>query len=173
MNMDVKEREVIDALIREGVARTTARLEKMTGAKWGIMSSSVNETMPVQLLRSLHQRQEDCLGAHFHASSLVPLDFLITFTTRGANILASAILQPFCERMQGGQSPIALTIGEVSNFLAQSVLAVVADRFNVMIITKPPEILLGRKVDLISRALSNYDGREDMIMVSQVDVTVS
>jgi hypothetical protein len=170
MALSIKDRGIIDALIREGVTRTTDRLEKMTGVKWGIMSSSVNEAMPVQLLRSNQQHQDDCLGAHFHASSLVPLEFLITFSTKSANTLASAILQPFRERMQDGQSPIAITIGEVSNFLAQSVLAVVADRFNVMIITKPPEILLGRKVDLISKALSNYDGREDMIMISQVDV---
>ena len=170
MTLSIHDREILDALIREGVKRTTDRLEKMTGAKWGIMSASVREALPVQLLQSHHKSHDDCLGAYFHSSALVPLEFLITFNTHGANELAKAILMPFRERMKGVSDPIALTIGEVANFLAQSVLSVIADRFNFMIIPKSPEVLIGRKVEILSKALSAYDGREDMIMISQVDI---
>ena len=170
MGLSNRDREFIDALIREGVTRTTVRLEKMTSAKWGIVSSSIQEALPVQLLKSHYRSFEDCIGAHFHSSSLVPLEFLIVFSAHGANELAKAILAPFRERMAKLSDPISLTVGEVSNFLAQNVLGVVADRFNVMIIPKPPEVLIGRKVELLTKALSNYDGRDDLIVVSQVDI---
>jgi chemotaxis protein CheY-P-specific phosphatase CheC len=170
MSLTMRDREMIDALIREGVGRTTARLEKMTSAKWGIVSSSIREVLPVQLLRSHYRATEDCVGAHLHSSSLVPLEFLITFSTTGAKDLAKAIIEPFRERMDGLSDPISLTVGEVSNFLAQSVLSVVADTFNVMIIPKPPEVLIGRKVELLTKVLDRYDGREDLIVASQVDI---
>ncbi|MFA5138176.1 MAG: hypothetical protein WC728_03005 [Elusimicrobiota bacterium] len=170
MTLSMRDREMLDSLVREGVKRTTDRLEKMTGAKWGIVSASVKEMLPVQLLRGHYKSYDDCLGAYFHSSALVPLEFLITFSTHGANELAKAILEPFRERMKGVSDPIALTIGEVANFLAQSVLSAIADRFNFMIIPKSPDVLIGRKVELLSKALSQYDGREDMIMLSQVDI---
>lgn len=170
MALSIRDREVLDSLVREGVQRTTDRLEKMTAAKWGIMSTSVREALPVQLLQTHHKSYDDCLGAYFNSSALVPLEFLITFSTHGANELAKAILGPFRERMKGVSDPISLTIGEVANFLAQSVLSAIADRFNFMIIPKSPEVLIGRKVEILSKALSHYDGREDMIMVSQVDI---
>lgn len=170
MALEEAERELLDGLLRRGVMRTMERLEKLCGGKWGIMSSSVREVQPVRLLQSFSREKGDCVGACFQASSLVPLEFLITFSSTGAASLAKAVIKPYAERMKAVPDLITLTIGEVANFIAQSVLAVIADEVNVMIILKPPEVLIGPRAQLLSRSFSRYDGRRDTLLVSQVDI---
>lgn len=170
MTLEVKDREVLDGLLRRGVMRTMERLEKLCGGKWGIMSSTVREVQPVKLLQTFSREKADCVGASFQASSLVPLEFLITFSTGGAAALAKAVIKPFAARMKETPDLITLTVGEVANYIAQSVLTVVADEFNVMIILKSPEVLVGPRAQLLSRSFSRYDGRRDTLLVSQVDI---
>ena len=134
------------------------------------MSSSVREVQPVRLLQTFSREKSDCVGACFQSSSLVPLEILITFTSGGAASLAKAVFKPFAERVKGTPDLITLTIGEVGNYIAQSVLTVIADEFNVMIILKSPEVLVGPRAQLLSRSFSRYDGRRDLLLVSQVDI---
>ena len=75
MGLSVKEQETLSKFMAIGVARTTERLEKITRTKWGIMSSSVNEVAPIHLLTNFLKSEERCIGAHFHASSMVPRAF--------------------------------------------------------------------------------------------------
>ena len=170
MALEPRDRELLDSLLRRGVLRTMERLEKLAGGKWGIMSSSIREVQPVALLQTFARERADCVGASFQASSLVPLEFLITFSTGGAAALAKAVIKPFAARMKETPDLITLTVGEVANYIAQSVLAVIADEFNVMIILKSPEVLVGPKAKLLSRTFSRYDGRRDTLLVSQVDI---
>ncbi|MBI3297338.1 MAG: hypothetical protein HYZ75_04180 [Elusimicrobia bacterium] len=170
MSLEPKEREIVDGLLRRGVLRTMERLEKLCGGKWGIMSSSVREVQPVRLLQAFSRGKEDCVGSYFQSSSMVPLEFLITFSTQGAAALAKAVIKPFAARMKETPDLLSLTVGEVSNYLAQSVLTVIADEFNVMIILKPPEVLVGPKAQLLARSFSRYDGRKDTLLISQVDI---
>lgn len=170
MSLTDRDRRAISDLMRTGVVRTTERLEKITRAKWGVMSSSVREVLPVQLLSSFKRREERCVGAHFSSSSLLPLEFLIIFPEGGAQALAKAVTSPYAERMKGVLDIVSMTVGEVSNYLAQSVLSVIADEYNVMIILKTPEVVIGKKVEILEMALQRYDGREDTLLVSQVDI---
>ena len=170
MALGIKDREIVDRLLRSGVMRTMERLEKLCGGKWGIMSSSVREVQPVSLLQGFNKTKKDCVGAYFQSSSMIPLEFLITFSASGAASLAKAVIKPFAERMRDTRDLMTLTVGEVSNYLAQSVLTVIADEFNLMIILKPPEVLVGPKAQLLSRAFNHYDGRRDTLLISQVDI---
>lgn len=170
MPLEAKDREILDGLLRRGVMRTMERLEKLCGGKWGIMSSSVREVQPVRLLQTFAREKGDGVGACFQSSSLVPLEILITFTAGGAASLAKAVIKPFAERMKSTPDLVTLTVGEVANYIAQSVLGVVADEFNVMIILKSPEILVGPKALLLARSFGRYDGRRDTLLVSQVDI---
>ncbi len=170
MGLEAKDRELLDGLLRRGVMRTMERLEKLAGGKWGIMSSSIREVQPVRLLQTFSREKGDCVGACFQSSSLVPLEFLITFSSGGANALAKAVIKPFAARMKETPDLITLTVGEVANYIAQSVLSVIADEFNVMIILKAPEVLVGPKAQLLSRTFGRYDGRRDTLLVSQVDI---
>lgn len=170
MALDARDRDLLDGLLRRGVLRTMERLEKLCGGAWGIMSSSVREVQPVALLQTFSRERQDCVGACFQSSSLVPLEILITFPAGGAAALAKAVIKPFAERVKSQPDLITLTIGEVANYIAQSVLGVIADEFNVMIILKTPEVLVGPKAQLLARSFSRYDGRRDLLLVSQVDI---
>ncbi len=54
MNLTLPEKERIQALIEEGVARSADRLGKLSRTQWGVMSSSTNEIRVVRLLSWFH-----------------------------------------------------------------------------------------------------------------------
>ena len=101
MEITESERQTLSDFMRVGVERTTERLEKMTGAKWGVMASCVNEVRAVNLLKHFQITEEKCVGAYFHSTSLIPLQFLITFPEDGAGALTRAITHPHSKRMEG------------------------------------------------------------------------
>ena len=65
---------------------------------------------------------------------------------------------------------VKLTIGEVSNVLAQGVIGAVADEYDLTIILSVPEVLQGSKAEILSTVLGDYDGREDILMMSHIDM---
>lgn len=170
MNLTIPEKERIQALIEEGVARSADRLGKLSHTQWGVMSSSTNEIPVVRLLSWFHREKEEHLAASLHASEEIPMQAVLIFSAKGAVALTGAVTAPWAEQMKRLPNLVELTLGEVSNILAQSVIGALADQFGRTVILSVPEVKRGPKVDLLAAALENYDGRRDVILMSHVEL---
>lgn len=170
MNLSVREMERIQALIEEGVARSTDRLGKLSHTQWGVVSSSTNEIPAVRLLSWFQRAKEDHVAATLRASVEIPTEAVMIFSAKGAEAVSAAVTKPWAERMKALPNLVDLTIGEVSNILAQSVIGALADQFEKTVILSVPEVTRGPKVELMARALERYDGRKDILLMSHVEL---
>ena len=91
---------MLDGLLRRGVMRTMERLEKLCGGKWASCPRACARSSPSSSCRPSPEAR-GLRGRELQASSLVPLEFLITFSTGGAALLAKAVIKPFAARMKG------------------------------------------------------------------------
>jgi chemotaxis protein CheY-P-specific phosphatase CheC len=170
MNLTLTQKEIVTRLIEAGVNRSTELLGRMSHTKWGIVTSSINE-IPVVRLLSWYQRDDSPhVGARFKSRADVPLEFLILFPAKSSQSVTDAVTKPYAERMGKLPDLVKLTIGEVSNVLAQGVIGAVADEYDLTIILSVPEVVQGSKAEILSNVLGDYDGREDILMMSHIDM---
>lgn len=170
MNLTLAQKETVTRLLEAGVARSTQLLAKMSHTQWGIAASSINEIPVVRLLSWFQREQGHCIGARFRARADVPLEFLVLFTDTSSKSVAAAVTRPFADKMARLKNLVKLTIGEVSNILAQGVVGSLADEFDTTIILSVPEIHEGTKTEILGKVLEDYDGRQDILMMSHVDM---
>ncbi|TBR24045.1 hypothetical protein EPO15_04790 [bacterium] len=170
MNLSVREMERIQALIEEGVVRSTDRLGKLSRTQWGVMSSSTNEIPAVRLLSWFQRAKEQHVAATLRAPGEIPTEAVLVFSAKSAEAVAEAVTKPWAAQMKALPNLVELTIGEVSNILAQSVIGALADQFEKTVILSVPEVSRGTKVELMSRALDRYDGRKDVLLMSHVEM---
>lgn len=170
MALSLRERERIQALIEEGVVRATDRLGKLSHTQWGVMSSSTDEIPAVRLLSWFARAKEPHVAAMLRAPAEIPTEAVIIFSAKSAEAVAEAVTRPWAERMKALPSLLELTIGEVSNILAQSVIGALADQFEKTVILSVPEVSRGSKAELMGRALERYDGRKDVLLMSHVEM---
>lgn len=170
MNLSPREMERVQALIEEGVVRSTDRLGKLSRTQWGVMSSSTNEIPAVRLLSWFQRAKEDHVAATLRASAEIPTEAVLIFSAKSADAVADAVTKPWAERMKALPNLVELTIGEVSNILAQSIIGALADQFDKTVILSVPEVTRGNKVELMAKALERYDGRKDVLLMSHVEL---
>lgn len=170
MNLTVAEKERIQGLIEEGVTRSADRLGKLSRTQWGVVSSSTNEIPVVRLLSWFHREKGEHLAACLRASVDIPMEAVLIFSGKGADSLTGAVTRPWAEQMKRLPNLVELTIGEVSNILAQSVIGALADQFQQTVILSVPEVKRGPKADLLAAALDRYDGRKDVILMSHIEL---
>ena len=170
MNLTLPEKERIQALIEEGVTRSADRLGKLSRTQWGVMSSSTNEMPVVRLLSWFHREKGEHLAACLRASSDIPMETVLIYSGKGAAALTDAVTRPWADQMKRLPNLVDLTIGEVSNILAQSVIGALADQFGQTVILSVPDVRRGPKADLLAVALEGYDGRRDVILMSHVEL---
>lgn len=170
MNLTVREMERVQSLIEEGVGRSADRLGKLSRTQWGVMSSSTSEMPAVRLLSWFQRAKDDHVAATLRASGDIPTEAVLIFSAKSATAVADAVTHPWAERMKALPNLVELTIGEVSNILAQSIIGALADQFEKTVILSVPEVSRGPKVDLMARALDRYDGRKDLLLMSHVEM---
>ncbi|MDE2291422.1 MAG: hypothetical protein KGL53_05010 [Elusimicrobia bacterium] len=170
MALTLAERERIQALIEEGVSRSTDRLGKLSRTQWGVMSSSTNEIPAVRLLSWFQRAQEDHVAATLRVSEDIPTEAVMIFSGKSAQSVTDAVVRPWAEKMKALPNLVELTIGEVANILAHSVIGALADQFGKTVILSVPEVRRGPKVELMARALERYDGRRDVLLMSHVEM---
>lgn len=170
MNLTVQEKERIQALIEEGVARSADRLGKLSRTQWGVMSSSTNEIPVVRLLSWFNREAVEHVAATLRASEDIPTEAVMIFSAKGAKAVADAVTRPWAEKMKALPNLVELTIGEVSNILAQSVIGALADQFGKTVILSVPSVSRGQKAELLAAALERYDGRKDVLLMSHVEL---
>jgi len=170
MNLTPEEKETITRLIEEGVTRSTERLSKMSRTEWAVMSSSTNEIPAVRMLAWFQRSRDQHVAARFRSGQGVPLDFLIVYSEKSARAVADAVTRPYRKAMETLTNLLELTIGEVSNVVAQSVVGLLGDEFDRPIILSVPEVHRGPKAALLGVALEAYDGREDVLLMSHVEM---
>ncbi len=170
MNLTLAEKERLTSLIEEGVVRSTDRLGKLSRTEWGVMSSSTNEMPAVRLLSWFNRVKEEHVAAVLRAERDIPLEAVLIYSSKGAAAVTEAVTRPWAERMKALPNLVELTIGEISNILAQSVIGVMADQFEKTVILSVPEVHRGAKADLLASALERYDGRKDVLLMSHVEM---
>jgi len=170
VNLTLAQKEIVTRLIESGVNRSTELLGRMSHTKWGIVTSSINEIPVVRLLSWYQRENAPHVGARFKSRADVPLEILILFPAKSSNSVTTAVTKPYGERMGKLPDLVKLTIGEVSNVLAQGVIGAVADEYDLTIILSVPEVLQGSKAEILSTVLGDYDGREDILMMSHIDM---
>jgi len=129
-----------------------------------------NEVPVVRLLTWFQRSPEPHLGAHFGARGEFSVEILVLFPHKSARAVTDAVTQPYAQRMKELPSLVSLTVGEVANILAQSVVSQMADEFRLPIILTVPRVLEGSKAGVFGESLEHYDGRVDTLMLSHVDM---
>ncbi|MBI2362055.1 MAG: hypothetical protein HYV15_01545, partial [Elusimicrobia bacterium] len=119
MNLTLAEKERIQALVEEGVSRSTDRLGKLSHTQWGVVSSSTNEIPVVRLLSWFNREASEHVAAVLRASEDIPTEAMMIFSAKGAQAVADAVTRPWAEKMKALPNLVELIIGEVSNILAQ------------------------------------------------------
>jgi chemotaxis protein CheY-P-specific phosphatase CheC len=170
MNLTLEEKQKVTRLIEEGIVRSTDRLGKMSKTEWAVMSSSTNEVPAVRMLSWFQRSKDEHVAVHFRSGEGVPLDFLIIFSEKSAQSVTGAVTRPYSAKLDGFSNLMELTIGEVSNIVAQSVIGAMADEFEKTIILSIPEVHRGPKASLLGVVLEAYDGREDVLLMSHVEM---
>lgn len=170
MNLSTREMERVQALIEEGVVRSTDRLGKLSRTQWGVMSSSTNEIPAVRLLSWFQRAKEDHVAATLRADGEIPTEAVLIFSAKSAAAVADAVTKPWAARMKALPNLVELTIGEVSNILAQSIIGALADQFEKTVILSVPQVTRGNKVELMAKALERYDGRKAVLLMSHVEM---
>lgn len=170
MILSLQEQDTLTRLLETGVVRASERLGKMSHTEWGIMTSTIKEIPPVRLLSWFARSTVPHVGARFRSGSEVPLELLTLFPEISARSVTEAVVKPFAHRTANIPNLIELTIGEVSNVFAQSLIGCMADEFDALIILSVPEVKTGPKVDLLTRVLEDYDGRSDVLLMSHIEM---
>ncbi len=170
MNLTLEEKDIITRLLEEGVSHAAERLGKMSRTEWGIMTSSIKEIPPVRLLSWFDRNKEEHVGVRFRSGSDVPLELVVLFPKPSADAVTSAVVRPFSDRLKKLPNAMKLTIGEVSNILAQSLIGVMADEYDATIILSIPEVEQNAKVRLLESVLEDYDGRKDVLLMSHCEL---
>lgn len=170
MELSEREKRTVTRLIEDGVVRSTDRLGKLSHTEWSVTSSSIKEMPVVRVLSWFARSKSPHVAALFRSDTEFPLEFLVLFSEKSAKSVTAAVTGPFSERLKSFDNLVQLTIGEVSNIVAQSVLGVLADAYGASIILSMPEVRVGSKADLMVGALGNYDGRCDTLLMSHVDM---
>ena len=170
MGLTLPEKERLTALIEEGVVRSTDRLGKLSHTTWGVMSSSTDEMPAVRLLSWFNRVREEHVAAILRAERDIPLEVVLIYSEKGAAAVTEAVTRPWAQRMKQLPNLVELTIGEVSNILAQSIIGVMADQFEKTVILSVPVVRRGAKADLLASALERYDGRKDVLLMSHVEM---
>jgi len=160
----------VTRLIEAGVAHSAELLGLMSKTQWGIMTSSVNEIPVVRLISWFHREKSRCIGAILRARAEVPLEFLILFNESSARAVAESVVKPVEDKIRSFPDWVSMSVGEISNVLAQGVIGALADAMDTMIILSAPEVKEGTRSQILSEALEAYDGRQDMLVTSQVNM---
>lgn len=158
------------SLIHAGVQSSTERLGRLSETEWGVNFSGTQEMSPVRVLSWFAHNAQNHVAVRFRSTSEMPLEMVILFSEASARSVAEAVIRPYKDSLTGVKDLLRSTIGEVSNILAQNVLAVLSDRAGVSIILTVPEVDEGSKSDLASSALEGYDGRRDILLLANVQL---
>lgn len=170
MSLSQAEREAVTRLLESGVTRSADALGKLSRTRWGIVSSSINEVPVVRLLSWFQRSPDRHLAAHLRARGEFPVEIVILFPEKSARAVTEAVTKPYASRMKELPNLTQLTVGEVSNILAQSVVGHMADEFQLSIVLTVPRVLEGTKAGVLGESLEHYDGRVDTLMLSHVDM---
>ena len=171
MSLSALERDLVVSLIQAGVQSSTERLGRMSGAEWGVNFSGTQEMSPVRVLSWFGHNQQTHVSVRFRSTTEMPLEMLLLFSEESARSVTAAVTKPYAEQLSAVQNLVHSTIGEVCNILAQNVLAVLSDRYQVSIILTVPEVGEGVKADLAALALEGYDGRKDVLLLAHVQLS--
>ena len=170
MSLNAAERDLVVSLIHAGVQSSTERLGRMSGAEWGVNFSGTQEMSPVSVLSWFAHNQQTHVAVRFRSTTEMPLEMLLLFSEESARSVTAAVTKPFAAELAAVENLVEATIGEVCNILAQNVLAVLSDRYQVTIILSVPDVEQGVKADLASAALEDYDGRKDVLLLAHVNL---
>lgn len=171
MSLSESERDLVVSLIHAGVQSSTERLGRLSGAEWGVNFAGTQEMSPVKVLTWFAHNQQTHLAVRFRSTTEMPLEMLLLFSEESARSVTAAVTKPYAADLVGVGNLTHSTIGEVCNILAQNVLAVLSDRYQVSIILSVPEVDEGAKADLASTALEDYDGRKDVLLLAHVNLS--
>lgn len=164
------QKETLSHLLEDGVSKSSHLLAKISHTPWGVMSSSINEIPPVRLLSWFSRETEPHIASHFKARADFPIEIVIFFPQSSAEAVTEAFTRPFAQKMRNIPDLVQLTVGEVSNIVAQGAIATLADEFKRAFILSVPQTRKGSKAGLLGSAFEDYDGRRDILMLSHVDL---
>ena len=170
MELNPKSRQLFTSLIEEGVSRSADALGKMSRTEWGVISSSTNEIPAVRLLSWFHRDKTPHVAAGFESDKDFPLEVVLLFSEKGAKAVTEAVTKQFSERLRRMDDLVRLTIGEVSNIVAHSIIGALADKFDRTVILSVPDVRVGPKAEVLEKSLERYDGRNDAILLSHVEM---
>lgn len=170
MDLTFSERTRLKRLIWEGVTRSADRLGKLSRTQWGVLSLNTDEVQVVQLLSWFHGAKEGHVAAILRADRDIPTTAVLIFSEADARVLTETVTRPWAERMLRLPNLVDLTVGEVSNILAQCAIGALADQYQKTIILSTPRVRRGAKAELLAEALERFDGRKDTLMTSDVEM---
>jgi chemotaxis protein CheY-P-specific phosphatase CheC len=170
VSLSASEKELVVSLIQAGVQSSTERLGRMSGTEWGVNFAGTQEMSPVSVLSWFTHNQQTHRAVRFRSTTEMPLEMLLLFSEESARLVTEAVTKPYAAELGAVGNLVESTIGEVCNILAQNVLAVMSDRYQVSIILSVPEVSEGVKADLASAALEDYDGRKDVLLLAHVQL---
>ena len=170
MILTLAQKAAFTRLMEAGISRSADLLGKMSNTKWGIVASSLNEITAVRLLTWFHRDGGKYMGARVASRADPSMEFLVLFPDKSSKAVTAAVTRPYARRLEKLPDLLQLTIGEVSNVLAQGIIGVLADELGQTIFLSSPHVVGGTKSGILSDALNEYDGRQDMLMMAHMDL---
>ncbi|PCI38123.1 MAG: hypothetical protein COB53_05190 [Elusimicrobia bacterium] len=170
MSLTEDERALLTRYLQQGVGSSTERLAAMSQTEWGVNFSGTQEMSAVRVLAWFSQNRQEHICVKFSSTSDVPLEFMIFFSDTSASAIVDAVTAPHKEQLKEVADLLFSTIGEVSNILAQNVLACLSDAYDTTIILTVPEVSRGAKAALLGESLELYDGRKDALFLANVQL---
>jgi chemotaxis protein CheY-P-specific phosphatase CheC len=165
------DRKAIAELIETGVTLSAERLGELSNTPWTIVSSSVEELPVVKLLSMFYKDETPHMGVHLKSRSILPLEVMMLFPESSAKSLTTAIVEETSAALKKLPDPQAAIICEISNIMGQGVLRSLANALKISIILDVPILHRGKKGDLLGKAFGGFDARQDIVMLSRIDMT--
>ncbi|MBI5244899.1 MAG: chemotaxis protein CheC [Elusimicrobia bacterium] len=170
-SMDQK--AVVAHLLESGAEMSAARLAAFSNANCRLVSSSMDLLTIAGAVNVFQADTTGHLGAHMRAQppqSPITLDCLVVFPSKSVMALAAAIVGKGGSKLQAVPDRLNAVIGELGNILGQGVVSVLADKLGTSIILSVPQVMLGSKSEILSKAFYHIGGKGHAIILSHMEL---
>jgi chemotaxis protein CheY-P-specific phosphatase CheC len=169
IDLTAEELGLLTQLIESGVSLSSERLALLSGAKWEVVSASVEALPIVRALTIFHKDAARNFGANLRSRSLMPLDFLMLFPEWSTQPLEEALAKS-APALKNLPNRTQAVVAEIANILGQGIVKALADRLNLSILLSTPQVSTGTKTELMHAALEKFDGRKDTVVMTHVEM---
>ncbi|MBI4060727.1 MAG: hypothetical protein HY403_04785 [Elusimicrobia bacterium] len=155
MTFDESAQKVLLGLVEKGVSASADKLATTSHTEWRTETVSIRSAPLANLQTVLAGDETQHAGAFF---SMPGGMFLVMFTKQSGGALAKAFLPGRAADQAAALEREA--VAEISNIVVHSVANIVADACDEVLFVSAPEVVNGRKADLLKIASAKFQGSD-------------